>query len=172
MAESLSEDRRSAADDTPSEPAPIPSSLAPQRATRVQQPPEGDWLFEIKHDGYRLMSRISGGEVRLFNREGLDWTEQLPRQAAAIVALNLSECWLDGKLVQPDTDGVADYHALQQAFEAGHCAGLHYYLFDLPFHGGMDLRTLPLEQRRARLKKLLAGTRHAFVSVKTARCRP
>ncbi|MGY4495927.1 non-homologous end-joining DNA ligase [Pseudomonas sp. TE3610] len=163
MAESLSEDRRSAAGDTPSEPAPIPSSLAPQRATRVQQPPEGDWLYEIKHDGYRLMSRISGGEVRLFNREGLDWTAQLPRQAAAIAALNLNECWLDGKLVQPDTDGVADYHALQQAFEAGRCAGLHYYLFDLPFDDGKDLRSQPLEQRRAQLKKRLAGTRHPLL---------
>ncbi|EIK96028.1 ATP-dependent DNA ligase [Pseudomonas sp. M47T1] len=163
MAKSLSEDRRSAAADTPSEPLPLPSSLAPQRATRVEQPPEGDWLYEIKHDGYRLMSRISGGEVRLFNREGLDWTADLPRQAAAIAALNLSDCWLDGKLVQANADGVADYLALQEAFESGRCLDLQYYLFDLPFHNGQDLREQPLEARRTRLKKLLSGSRHPLL---------
>ncbi len=160
MAKPLSEERRSLPADTPSEPSPFPATLAPQRATRVEQPPEGDWLYEIKHDGYRLMSRISGGEVRLFNREGLDWTAELPRQAAAIAALNLSECWLDGKLVQPNADGVADYYALQEAFESGRCTDLQYYLFDLPYHDGHDLREQPLEVRRARLKKVLGSSRH------------
>lgn len=163
MAKPLSEDRRSAAADTPSEPTPFPATLAPQRAVRVEQPPEGDWLFEIKHDGYRLMSRISGGEVRLFNREGLDWTADLPRQAQAVAALKLNECWLDGKLVQANAEGVADYSALQAAFEAGRCLDLQYYLFDLPFHDGEDLRQYPVEVRRARLKKLLNASKHPLL---------
>jgi len=163
MAKPLSEDRRSPPADTPSEPAPIPPHLAPQRATRVEQPPEGEWLFEIKHDGYRLMSRISGGEVRLFNREGLDWTAELPHQAQAIAALQLNESWLDGKLVQANAEGVADYLALQETFEAGRCMDLQYYLFDLPFHNGEDLREQPLEQRRARLRKLLGSAKHPLL---------
>jgi len=163
MAKPLSEDRRSAAADSPSEPAPLPTLLAPQRATRVEQPPEGDWLFEIKHDGYRLMSRVSEGQVRLFNREGTDWTAELPRQAQAIAALNLKESWLDGKLVKADAHGVADYTALQQAFEAGQCQDLQYYLFDLPFHDGHDLREQPLETRRSQLKRLLGTRRHSLL---------
>src|SRR5690606_29243518 len=64
--------------------APIPERLKPQLATLVERAPTGDWRYEIKFDGYRLLARIDKGKVRLFTRNGLDWTHKLPQQAAAL----------------------------------------------------------------------------------------
>lgn len=61
----------------------LPDQLAPQLATLVDRAPEGDWVYEIKFDGYRILARIRDGEVRLFTRNGHDWTDRLPRQAKA-----------------------------------------------------------------------------------------
>src|SRR5437879_9657958 len=63
----------------------LPRFIAPQLATLVSAPPKGgNWLYEVKHDGYRLLARLSGGEVRLFTRTGKDWTEKLPRLVEAL----------------------------------------------------------------------------------------
>src|SRR5690606_1490535 len=65
----------------------FPDSLAPQLATLVERPPEGEWLYEVKFDGYRILARIADGEVRLFTRNGHDWTPRLPLQAKALTRL-------------------------------------------------------------------------------------
>jgi bifunctional non-homologous end joining protein LigD len=135
--------------------AKLPASLKPELATLVTSPPAGDWHYELKFDGYRLLARIDGEDVRLFTRSGNDWTAKMPRQAAAIAALKLENGWLDGEVVVADERGVPSFQALQNAFEAGKSAAIVYYLFDLPFLNGMDLRQVPLEQRRAALAEVL-----------------
>ena len=81
-----------------------------------------DWRYEIKFDGYRMLARIDAGEVRLFTRNGHDWTAKMPQQAAALAGLGLESGWLDGEVVVPNEEGTPDFQALQNAFEAGAAA--------------------------------------------------
>ncbi|PIB51736.1 ATP-dependent DNA ligase [Pseudomonas sp. 2588-5] len=137
----------------------LPEQFAPQLATLVDRAPEGDWHYEIKFDGYRMLARIRDGDVRLFTRNGHDWTERLPRQAKALQALKLKDSWLDGEVVSLNGDGLPDFQALQNAFDIGRSLDIVYYLFDAPFLNGQDQRQAPVEDRRAALKAALAGSR-------------
>lgn len=137
----------------------FPDLLAPQLATLVDGAPEGDWHYEVKYDGYRILARIRDDEVRLFTRNGHDWTGRLPVQAKALAKLGLHDSWLDGEVVALNEQGLPDFQQLQNAFDIGRSHDLIYYLFDAPFVNGEDLRQTPLEQRRARLRALLGRTR-------------
>ena len=143
--------------------APIPERLKPQLATLVERAPKGDWRYEIKFDGYRLLARIDKGKVRLFTRNGLDWTHKLPQQAAALERLKLQSAWLDGEMVLLDAQGAPDFQALQNAFDAHRSEAVVFYLFDVPYLNGMDLRQVPLEQRRAALAALMAKNREPLL---------
>ena len=132
----------------------LPQFIAPQLATLVTAPPtSGKWVYEVKHDGYRMLSRIENGEARLFTRSGKDWTAKLPHLAAALAKLKLQGAWLDGEIVVPGSDGRSSFQALQNAFEAGRDAGIVYYVFDAPFLDGHDQTRLPLAERKKRLKR-------------------
>ncbi|PMW95322.1 DNA ligase D [Pseudomonas sp. FW215-R2] len=133
----------------------IPAQLKPQLATLVDSAPAGDWSYEIKFDGYRIMARIDHDDVQLFTRNGHDWTHKLPEQVQALAALGLESAWLDGEMVVADEAGVPDFQALQNAFEANRSANIIYYLFDLPYLNGVDLREVPVEERRAALATVL-----------------
>lgn len=137
--------------------AALPDKLAPQLATLVEQPPAtaGDWIFETKFDGYRLLSRVDGDEVRLTTRSGEDWTAKLAPLHAALRAMRLPPGWYDGEIIVRDAQGRPDFGLLQQAFDGKHTADIIYYLFDLPYCGGYDLRDVPLEHRRALLEHVL-----------------
>lgn len=137
--------------------ASLPESIKPQLATLVESVPDGDWRYEIKFDGYRIMARIESGKVQLFTRNGHDWTAKMPQQAEALAALGLESAWLDGEVVVPNEDGTPDFQALQNAFDVGRSGAIIYYLFDMPYLNGMDLREVPLEQRRAALGQLIEG---------------
>ena len=134
---------------------PLPETLKPELATLVESAPDGEWLYEIKFDGYRVMARIENADVRLLTRNGHDWTHKLPRQAEALAALGLESAWLDGEMVVANEQGVPDFQALQNAFDAGSSGKIAYYLFDLPYLNGMDLRKVPVEERRAALAAVL-----------------
>ncbi|MGN8275931.1 DNA ligase D [Pseudomonas sp. SMN5] len=136
-------------------PGPLPETLKPELATLVDSAPDGEWLYEIKFDGYRVMARIDNGEVRLITRNGHDWTHKLPKQAEALAALGLESAWLDGEMVVANEQGVPDFQALQNAFDAGSSGKIAYYLFDLPYLNGMDLRKVPVEERRTALAAVL-----------------
>ncbi|MDO4236552.1 DNA ligase D [Pseudomonas sp.] len=137
----------------------VPEAFSPQLATLVDRAPEGDWHYEIKFDGYRILARILKGEVRLFTRNGHDWTERLPRQAKALQALKLKDSWLDGEVVSLNDDGLPDFQALQNAFDIGRSLDIVYYLFDAPFLEGRDQREEPLETRRAALESALSASK-------------
>lgn len=146
--------------------AKLPETLAPQLATLVTRPPadpEG-WVYEIKYDGYRMLARIEGPSVKLFTRNGNDWTTKLPKLAKAVAALDLPSGWIDGEIVVMNEHGVPDFGALQNAFDRASTANILYYVFDLPFFDGLDLRELPLTQRREVLCTLV--TRHPQDSIR------
>jgi bifunctional non-homologous end joining protein LigD len=137
--------------------AKLPAQLKPELATLVDSAPEGQWSYEIKFDGYRIMARIDHDQVQLFTRNGHDWTHKLPQQAEALAALGLESAWLDGEMVVANEHGVPDFQALQNAFEAGRSGNILYYLFDLPYLNGVDLREVPVEERRAALATILGA---------------
>jgi bifunctional non-homologous end joining protein LigD len=144
--------------------AALPQKLSPQLATLASTAPKaGQWVYESKFDGYRVMARIDGqGRARLITRGGHDWSAKLPRLVAALQGLGVRSAWLDGEIVLHGADGLPDFNALQNAFErsAPH-PGIVYFLFDLPFLEGHDLRELPLTRRRELLKALLDGGKAA-----------
>ncbi len=136
--------------------AALPATLAPQLATLVAQPPSGaGWHYEIKFDGYRILARIDGGDVRLFTRNSIDWSQRLPGVVDAVHALKLGEGWLDGEIVVADADGVPDFNALQNAFDVAAGETVEYVAFDLPYFAGHDMRSVPLAHRRELLRRLL-----------------
>lgn len=137
----------------------LPEQLAPQLATLVDRAPEGDWQYEIKFDGYRMLARIRDGDVRLFTRNGNDWTDRLPRQVKALQTLKLKDSWLDGEVVSLNGEGLPDFQALQNAFDIGRSLDIVYYLFDAPFLDGQDQRSAPVQERRAALKSALSASR-------------
>ncbi|MFK4231611.1 DNA ligase D [Pseudomonas guariconensis] len=137
--------------------AELPDYLQPQLATLVDAPPAGDWRYEVKFDGYRILARIEGADVRLFTRNGHDWSAKMPHQVQALRDLKLKSAWLDGEVVVAGENGLADFQALQNAFDTEHDERITYYVFDLPFLGGQDLRQVPLQDRRETLRQLLEG---------------
>lgn len=140
--------------------AELPAKLAPQLATAADAAPtRGEWIYELKYDGYRLLARCDAkGQVTLHTRGGHDWTAKLEPLAAAVAALGLRSSWLDGEIVVLGEDGTPDFNALQNAIDAREGKAIRYFVFDLPFHDGHDLRRAPLFARRSLLRQLLART--------------
>jgi bifunctional non-homologous end joining protein LigD len=138
--------------------APLPAKLEPQLATPVTKAPTtGEWLVEAKLDGYRLLARADGRHVRLFTRAGHDWTDRLAPIAAAVARLPLLSGWIDGEIVVLGDDGVPAFNALQNAIDGGRNDEIVYFVFDLPFLDGRDLRRVPLWSRRALLKEIVGA---------------
>ncbi|PRY03471.1 DNA ligase D [Paraburkholderia sp. BL25I1N1] len=140
----------------------LPATFKPQLATLVDAAPPGDeWSYEIKFDGYRVLARIDrdakAGAVKVFTRAGNDWTAKFSKQVKAFEQLGIESAWLDGEAVVLDQNGVPNFQALQNAFDANRPQDIIVYLFDIPFLNGYDLRGVPLEQRRAILRALLEG---------------
>jgi bifunctional non-homologous end joining protein LigD len=137
-------------------PATIPSTVPLSLATLVEESPEGDdWLHEIKYDGYRIAARVDGGDVRLFSRNGLDWTARFTEVATALEDLPTSGTWLDGEVVVFNERGVSDFGRLQRFLKEEQPGDLTYVVFDLLFQDGEDLRPLSLKERKRRLHWLL-----------------
>jgi len=136
----------------------LPPMLSPQLATRVDRAPtdDSDWQYEIKFDGYRMLTRVEGGEVRLFTRNNNDWTSKLGHLARAITSAKNPDGWYDGEAVVLNAKGAPDFGALQRAFDSSSVSDIVLYLFDLPYCDGRDLRAVPLVQRRALLKTIVA----------------
>ena len=147
-------------------PAKLPLALAPQLATLVNTAPtRGDWIYEIKFDGYRVLARVDGSDIRLFTRRGHDWTSRLKHLAQAIAALKLPSGWIDGEIVIEATDGEGrtDFQALQNAFDTSATADIHYLVFDLPYYADHDLRKVPLRERRNLLRQLMTANVSSYL---------
>lgn len=138
-------------------PGELPATLPPQLATRSQSVPAADagWLYEIKFDGYRMLARIDGADVKLFTRNGHDWSHRLRPLQQALQGLHLPSGWYDGEIVVLGEKGLPDFGALQRSLENERTSAVVFYVFDLPHVGGQDLRAAPLVARRAVLERLL-----------------
>ena len=111
----------------------MPEWLEPMAATLTQERfAGGEWLFERKFDGIRLLSYKRGPDVRLYSRNRLP--QQLPSVARAVASLPADEAILDGEVTW---DGHSGYH-----------------VFDILWLDGRAVTSLPLEERRELLRQL------------------
>jgi bifunctional non-homologous end joining protein LigD len=135
----------------------MPDFIEPELCTAAERAPAGaDWAHEIKFDGYRMQLRVENGSAILRTRKGLDWSDKF--QAIADAAAGFPDCIMDGEGVALDAQGAPDFAALQAAISEGKSEALIYFVFDLLFLNGEDLRQKPLEIRKAGLAKLLGAS--------------
>jgi bifunctional non-homologous end joining protein LigD len=134
----------------------MPAFVPPCLATLSDKPPElGNWVHEIKFDGYRIQARLKGGRVTLRTRKGLDWTEKFPTVAAAVAKLPAKSALIDGEIVAEEADGTSSFSLLQQDLKSERHDRTRFYVFDLLHLDGADLMPLPLKARKAALARLL-----------------
>jgi len=132
----------------------MPAMMSPMLATLVARAPEGDdWIHEIKYDGYRMLARVDRGRARLLSRNGRDWTRHFPGVVRDLAALEVDRAWLDGEIVVVEAEGRTNFQALQNALTGDGSREIAYFAFDLPYLDGVDLRDVPLVER----KRLLRG---------------
>jgi ATP-dependent DNA ligase len=138
--------------------APLPRWIPPQLCQLVETAPSGpQWLHEIKLDGFRMSARIERGQVRLLTRTGLDWSDKYPNVIAALAKVRARTAYLDGELCGVGDDGLPSFSQTQAASDGSHGVRLVYYVFDLLHLDGRDTASLPLIERKALLKSLVAG---------------
>jgi bifunctional non-homologous end joining protein LigD len=143
---------------------PPPAFVDPQLALLRKEPPSGpSWVHELKLDGYRIHARIDRGEVKLLTRSDLDWSPRYRATAEALHELKCERAYLDGKLCAVNPDGTTSFAAMQAATDTGRSGDLVFFLFDLLHLDGVDLRPLPLTDRKAKLAGLLKGAGRGLV---------
>ena len=127
--------------------------IEPCLPSPAKAPPSGPgWIHEIKHDGFRIMARRDGADVRLITRHGKDFTARFPVIASAVAALPARSCVVDGEAIVCDENGLAIFDLIR-----GHGSKTSAVLctFDLLELDGKDLRRRPIEERKGLLAKLL-----------------
>jgi len=134
----------------------VPKFIDPQLCKLSERPPDHPgWAHEVKLDGYRAQLRVNDGRAVVRTRTGLDWTSRFA--AIAKDAEGLPDCLVDGEVVALDKRGLPSFGALQAALSEEKSENLVFFAFDLLFEGKEDLRTLPLQERKARLEKLIGS---------------
>jgi ATP-dependent DNA ligase len=128
-------------------------TITPCLPKPVKEPPAGpDWIHEIKHDGFRILARRNGNDVRLYARHGTNFADRFPRIVAAVKSLPVQSCFIDGEAIVVDQRGLSAFDLLR-SWRHDHAAVL--CAFDLIELDGKDLRRAPLEERKSTLTDLL-----------------
>ncbi|WP_457939318.1 ATP-dependent DNA ligase [Mesorhizobium sp. 10J20-29] len=129
--------------------------IAPMMPTLVDEPPEaGDWIHEVKYDGYRTQIIVENGTARAFTRNGYDWSLKYPYIVRQAAMLRCVSAIIDGEVILPNHAGASDFHGLRSAIKA-RPESLAFVAFDLLHLDGADLRYRPLIERRESLARLV-----------------
>ena len=135
--------------------APLPGFVAPMQAMLVDSIRPGDWIYEIKFDGYRAVALRGGNETRILSRNDKDLGRKFPEVKDAVAALAVQDAVIDGEIVALDDKGRSSFQLLQ-GFDMGLVRPpIIFYAFDLLRLNGKDLQGLPIEERKAKLEALL-----------------
>ncbi|HET8820402.1 MAG TPA: non-homologous end-joining DNA ligase [Thermoleophilaceae bacterium] len=127
--------------------------IEPMKAVLSDEPfSDPGWIFERKLDGIRCLAIRDGGGVRLMSRTARLMNDQFPELVEALERQSSEDFIADGEIVAFE-NGITSFAKLQQ--RARRHIAVYLYVFDLPRHDGEDLRTLPLRERKARLRKAL-----------------
>ncbi len=134
--------------------APMPHAIKPMLALAAEKPFDREgWIFEIKWDGYRAIAEIRDGKVRLYSRNLIGFNERYPAIVDTLKKLP-GRMILDGEIVALDRQGKPQFQLLQDSRKTG-AGALVYYVFDMLYLNGRDLRGLPLRERKKILKDTL-----------------
>jgi bifunctional non-homologous end joining protein LigD len=140
----------------------FPDFIDPALASDIEKVPRGDrWIHEIKFDGYRVQTHLANENVTIFTRRGHDWTRRFKKVADDAWHISAASAIIDGEIVVPSANGGTDFSVLQNELRGG-STRIVLVAFDLLYLNGRDLRKLPLFERKAVLKKLVAGTAIQF----------
>ncbi len=140
-------------------PSAKPWFIEPMKAKLVEKPPTtGDWIYELKFDGFRAIAVKLGNRVSLYSRNEKKLDARFPEIVDAIKQIPARECVIDGEIVAVDEEGRSSFQLLQAREMEGKKSPLYFYAFDLPQLGGKNLMSLPLEARKNALEQLCAGT--------------
>jgi bifunctional non-homologous end joining protein LigD len=112
-------------------------------------------VHEVKFDGYRAQGHIDQGTTRIFTRRGFDWSDRFVAIVRALKHLSARSAVLDGEIVALNERGISDYPQLQAALARSESNRLTYYVFDVLYLDGFDLRDVPLIERKSTLRHLL-----------------
>ena len=135
----------------------IPKTPKPALPTATRFPPDDSrWIHEIKFDGYRMMCRIQKGVAQFISRNGNDWTSKLKTLAREIEQLKVRNAIFDGEVVMMSVDGTTSFQDLQNRIGRGDDRELRYFLFDLIYWNGHDIKGLQLEERKLLLSNLVS----------------
>jgi bifunctional non-homologous end joining protein LigD len=128
-----------------------------QLAKLVKEVPKGDdWLYELKYDGYRILSFIEGNHARLITRNGNDYTKRFPGIAYSLIDFADGRAMvLDGEMTITDPSGKTDFQALQNYMKNPKGKNLTYIIFDLLAIDGVDIREQRLLDRKETLEALM-----------------
>jgi bifunctional non-homologous end joining protein LigD len=138
--------------------ASFPGFVEPALASSVARVPSGArWIHEIKFDGYRVQVHLANTEVKVFTRNGHDWTHRFKKIASDAWHIGAGSAIIDGEIVAPAADGTTDFSVLQNELK-GQSTKIAMVAFDLLYLNGYDLRKLPLLERKTLLKKLVEKT--------------
>ena len=118
-------------------------------------PTEGNWIHEMKYDGYRMQGHLKNSIATLYTRNGLNWSNSFPFILDGLGELGAQNAIFDGEIVALDKKGHSHFQKLQNSIKQKDDSLLRYYIFDLLYLNGVDLRDLPLLERKELLKKLL-----------------
>ena len=133
---------------------PIPHPKALMLATLMDEPfDDPDWLFEIKWDGYRALCTIEENSFSLVSRNGLDMLRRFPDLKDLAASFASVPIVVDGEICSLDAKGRSSFQRLQEAMRKP--VGLTYVAFDLLYADGADLRSKPLEERKALLERMI-----------------
>jgi len=133
----------------------MPEHIDPMLCTLVKEAPENEeYLFELKWDGYRIVSKVEDGVVRMNSRSGLDYTRKYPLISEALQNLN-HDLMIDGEVVVLNDEGKPDFDTLQ--LYNGKRTPIKYVVFDLLYLDGNNLMEMPLYQRKKLLQTLTRG---------------
>jgi ATP-dependent DNA ligase len=135
--------------------APLPDFVEPMKVQLVDSIRPGDWIYEIKFDGYRALALRGGSETRILSRNQKDLGKKFTKIRDSIAALDVQDAIIDGEIVALDDKGLSSFQLLQ-GFDMGMVRPpIVFYAFDLLRLNGEDLRGLPIEERKAKLAALL-----------------
>jgi bifunctional non-homologous end joining protein LigD len=173
-------EKRSVQDSPPPNPAelpgakstPMPREVSVTLAKLADMPfSDPNWLFEVKWDGIRTVALVENGDVRLFSRSKRDVTAEFPEFQDLAKHLRAGTAILDGEIVTLDKNGRSDFQKLQNRFGVTkpsqkliNDVPLTYYLFDVLYCNGFDVRKTPLLQRKELLRQVLRGENHVRFS--------
>lgn len=135
-----------------------PRFIAPMKPKLLEGPPEhGEWMYELKFDGIRVLAVKNGAKVSALSRNENELGGRFAEIVTAVKALPLHDCVIDGEVVALDAEGRSSFQLLQGNEVGGKKAAVYYYVFDLLQADGKTLTNLPLARRKEFLQRVCEG---------------